>query len=173
MVSGIYQGVNSNSLKEKNQDILLTLIKRNESCTRAELAKISGLKPATITKIINRFITSGIIKETGTVSGDKGRQAIGLMLNKKDYAVIGVRLARTYFQIGMFSLTGEILVKEKIKINPREGAVAALDSIIRKINEFLSRESLRKKLVIGVSVPGALFSGRRKNTQDDRLSAMG
>ena len=157
MKNEVFQGVNSNSLKERNQNILLTLIKRDEGCSRAELSKKSGLKPATVTKIITRLIDSCIVEETGIVSGEKGRRSIGLKLNKNDYAVIGVRITRTYFQVGMFNLIGEILQQEKVRLDALEGAKTAVDKVLRKVFDFMKRESVRQKLIIGVSVPGPYF----------------
>ncbi len=157
MNQNVFQGVNSNNLKESNRSILLSLIKKNEYCSRADLAKKSGLKPATITKIVSNFIESGIVRETGSISGEKGRRSIGLILNKDEYAFIGIRIARTYSQIGMFNLTGEIL--HEITIYPviLEGPHAAINKIVKSTTKFMELEPQRKKLAIGIAVPGPYF----------------
>lgn len=162
MKAKVFRGVNSNSVKEINRTIILRLMKKHEMCSRADLAKQSGLQPATVTNIVNDFIQSGLVKETGVINGNKGRRSIGLVLNADDYAVIGVRITRTYSQIGMFDLVGNVLANTKIALDRMEGPHIALNRIIRKVNEMIAQDNGKKKLAVGVAVPGPYFPNEGK-----------
>ena len=158
----IFQGVNSNNVKEINRTILLRLMKKYEMCSRADLAKNSGLQPATVTNIVNDFIDWGLVKETGIINGNKGRRSIGLVLNAEDYVVLGVRITRTYTQIGMFDLVGNVLADTRISLDRMEGPQSALKKIVRKVNEMVNLDNGKKKLAIGVAVPGPYFPDEGK-----------
>ena len=56
-------GKNLESIQEMNRTLILKLLQRNRLCSRARLAKQSGLKQATITNIINDFISWDIVRE--------------------------------------------------------------------------------------------------------------
>ena len=86
-----------------NRSLLLRLLQQNKVCSRANLAEQSGLKQATITNIISDLISWGIVEETGLIEGCKGRRAIGIRLRNEGSYVIGVRISRKYFEIGIFT----------------------------------------------------------------------
>ena len=98
------KGKNLEAVQAMNRKLLLKLLQQNSMCSRANLAAQSGLKQATITNIINDFISWGLVEETGLIEGNKGRRAIGIRLKDDSYYVIGIRLSRKYFEIGIFKI---------------------------------------------------------------------
>ena len=83
-------GQNLEAVQAMNRTLLLRLLQQNHVCSRANLAVQSGLKQATITNIINDFISWGIVEETGLIEGSKGRRAIGIQLKQDQFYVIGL-----------------------------------------------------------------------------------
>ena len=62
-----FEGKNSEDIQEMNRSLIIRLLQRSKTISRAELAKKSGLKQATITNIINDFINWGMVEETGII----------------------------------------------------------------------------------------------------------
>ena len=58
-------GQNQESIQASNKALLLELIREEGNCSRAFLAKKTGLQPTTVTYIINDFIKCGLVEETG------------------------------------------------------------------------------------------------------------
>lgn len=77
-----------------NRALVLNLLRQEGLCSRATLARLSGLRQATITNIIGGLIHSGLVVETGLLAGEKNRRSIGLTLNDERFQVIGVHIAR-------------------------------------------------------------------------------
>lgn len=151
------KGKNLEAVQAMNRKLLLKLLQQNSMCSRANLAAQSGLKQATITNIINDFISWGLVEETGLIEGNKGRRAIGIRLKDDSYYVIGIRLSRKYFEIGIFTFMGE-LVGEKCRrdlVETRPGAV--MDSMQKIIEDMLAKNSGKRVVAIGVSVPGPYY----------------
>ena len=92
-------GMNQTSIQDSNRELLLNLLRSEGECARITLAKLSGLKQATVTNIINDFIRWGIVKEVGFLTGEKGRRSIGISLNKEEYGVIGIRITRKNYSL--------------------------------------------------------------------------
>lgn len=147
-------GKNLNEVQKLNRTLILSLLEKSDICSRAELAKQSGLQQATITNIINDFIRWGVVVETGIIAGNKGRRSIGITINATQYHIIGLRLTRNYFNIGLFNLKGKVLFSEQIPISQGESAQAVLQNMIDETKRFLNTYKDWNILAIGVSVPG-------------------
>ena len=100
-------GMNQTNIQDLNRELLLNFLRSEGECARITLAKLSGLKQATVTNIINDFIRWGIVKEVGFLTGEKGRRSIGISLNKEEYGVIGIRITRKNYSFGLFNIAGE------------------------------------------------------------------
>ncbi len=148
------RGMNLEDVQELNRALVIRLLRREKVCSRADLATITGLKQATITNIINDLIEWGLVKETGIIEGRKGRRSIGIALNSDSFGVLGVRLTRTNFTVGLFDLFGTELklLREPVDIG------AGAEVVLKKINTAMKtvlEESLQHTILgAGVAIPG-------------------
>lgn len=145
--------INQERQQKINRTLVLRLLYRQGLCSRADLARLSGLKRATITNIISELIQCGIVKEEGILSGQKGRRSIGIRLNGEKYKVIGIMLRRDSYSIGLFGLNNKI---DQIKVFPI-GWEEKKQSVIEEMKENIKKavgQSKGKVLAIGVAVPG-------------------
>ncbi len=138
--------------------MILRLLKKNNVCSRAKLAKQSGLKQATITNIINDFLEWGLVKETGVISGEKGRSSIGVQINHRNYYVVGVRLARGYFRIGLFDIYGIRVFEERFENEKSVGAQCVVAKMKAEISRLIKNNRDKNIIGIGIAVPGPYFS---------------
>ena len=140
---------------------VLKLIHKMELCSRSQLAAMSGLKQSTITNIVNRLIEYGVVRETGSFEGKKGRRSIGITLETERYQVIGVRLTRTDFSVGLFSIDGHPEQIETRQIKPEQPVEQILLDIEGTIRDLMARAP-HKVVAVGMAVPGPYLanSGR-------------
>ena len=87
-MSGIGKGQNSQDVQKINRSLVLKVLLREGTTTRAHIAETTGLKKATVTNIINDFIIWGAVREVGTSTGKSGRRTILIELVKEKYANI-------------------------------------------------------------------------------------
>lgn len=99
-------GKNLDDLLDINRAQVLDYLSMHEGCSRMALAKATGLKSASITKIVRSLIESGLVFETGLTAGAKGRRSIGLSLNYEKHYVIGVKLSWERLILRVFDLHG-------------------------------------------------------------------
>lgn len=156
------EGINQNKIQELNQRLLLNLIRENEVCSRAQLSQLSGLNKATITYIVNDFIKMGCVEEVGFLQNEKGRRSIGISLTNENYYVIGVRLARTYYKIGIFNLKGELKEDYRIEIKKGEAPEEVVLSMEAELNRVLELYKEKKILAIGMAMPGPFIRNKGK-----------
>ena len=151
------QGINLEEVQELNRALVVRSLRKARLCSRADLAKRTGLKQPTITRIISDFLEWGLVTERGIIEGKKGRRSIGISLNTELYKVIGVRLARKYFTVGLFDMfgSGEVIAQEPIEA--LEGSGKALGRIRVAVNQLIAASSQFRILGVGVAIPGPFF----------------
>ena len=130
------RGINQDVTQEMNRSLLLKNLRREGMCSRAYLASLTGLKQATVTNIMKDFLNWGIVTEVGFLNGSKGRRSIGVSINPDRYRVIGVRLARKHYSVGLFDLTGTQITKKRVDFKPEAVSYTHLDVYKRQQNEL-------------------------------------
>lgn len=159
-------GYNINDVRRNNVSAIIRLLHRAKVCSRADLARATGLKQATITNIINELIESEFVIEVGHIEGRMKRRSIGISLNKV-YQTIGIRLERNYLKACLFNIMGEPLeIREKEfpeKVNAHE-VVSWLVEIVQQLIDGTDQDKL---LGIGLAIPGPFL---QKNQQIELMS---
>ncbi|MDR0841139.1 MAG: ROK family transcriptional regulator [Christensenellaceae bacterium] len=152
------RGKNLESVQEMNRASVLRIMMKRSTCSRAEIARELGLKQATITNIINDFLSWGLVVETSLLSGKKGRRSIGVQISQKSFYVIGVRLRRTSYKVGLFDIYGENIVMEKYPYDKKLGPMRVVRMMRESIENMLQAHADKRIVAIGVAVPGPYFS---------------
>lgn len=147
---------NLEEVRESNLALVMKLLHKMKNCSRAEISEKSGLKQSTITNIVNVLIDSGLVRETGSINGKKGRRSIGIMLDHDAFYVIGIRITRSGYSIGCFNLNGNSESIMHREYMPNDAAELILEDI--KCDALtLIRNSQKKVVAIGLAVPGPFF----------------
>lgn len=156
------RGINQEKIQELNRTLILHHMRKEGVCARATLAKLSGLKQATVTYIINDFLEWGLATETGFISGDKGRRSVGVTLDRNNFGVLGIKISRKNYQIGIFDLVGDTVVLINRDIAKGETARSIFNAIKEEAKTILAGTGKRKILAIGAAIPGpySLKKGR-------------
>lgn len=158
------RGMNQESVQDMNRTLLINLLRQEGVCSRVHLAKLSSLKQATVTNIMNDFIGWGLVKEVGFLTGDKGRRSIGISINHDDYAVLGIRLARKNYTVGLFDLAGNVLDYKRGLVGKGESPRTTFTNIIKYGQTLCESVSDHRVLAIGMALPGP-YSFRRKRIE--------
>ena len=147
-------GVNMMDAQEINRALALRVLQEKGECSRADIAKATGLRQTTITNIVGDLIQSGIVVETSLLRGARGRRSIGLRLNQSLHRIIGIRLVRQQIRAGLFDITctQHEYIEERISV--QEGVQAALGTMKSMIRRLIHLAGDAEILGIGLGVPG-------------------
>lgn len=153
-------GKNSQDIQESNRTSILRILAREDVVTRVDLSHMTGLKQATITNIINDLLESGAVSETGTLKGGMGRRSIGIRLHTERYLVLGIKIARRSYSVGVFNMRNELL--EKVFRNQEKimNATATMNSILTDAKAMFKKYP--DICAIGVAVPGPYLRRKRR-----------
>lgn len=153
-------GSNLTDVKRINRSVVFEAIRLHAPLSRADLARVTGLTPTTITNIMGEFVAAGLVTETPASQTSIGRRPTLIEINTKARYVIGVDLARTKITCGIFDLEPSLLAKESIDAGLSHPSEITMQALVNTIARVLEQPGVeRQKVVgIGVSAPGPLDS---------------
>lgn len=136
-------------MKNMNTTLILNIIRENKEISRANVAKMSGLTPATVTNITGELISMGLICEAQRGESKGGRKPVMLRIIEDAYYVIGVYMGSKVIEIVLSDIEANIIKDVQIKNLSGMTQETALSEIIRIIKELIDQSS---KPVIGIGV---------------------
>ncbi|PYS51176.1 MAG: hypothetical protein DMF68_05260 [Acidobacteria bacterium] len=143
--------------------MLLRLLRATQPISRAELARRLGCNRSTVTDVFKPLIASGLVREeslssSSVVNRTQGRPALSLSFCGEREFFIGVNIGVRRSQVGLSTLSGEILAEEEFDTPAdQSSALSQVRAIIERLCAGISERELK---VIGVSVPGPTDAGR-------------
>lgn len=144
---------NNSNLTEMNRSAVVKILQQQEVCSRAYIAKETGLTQAAITKIVAALIDMGIVSEVGVLVGsNNNRRSIGIKLNADKHQIIGVKFARQMFAVGVFDISGKVYTQTKTKYSVEEDPKVVIAMMKKQIHEVLKQ--YQDVVSIGLAVPG-------------------
>jgi glucokinase-like ROK family protein len=143
---------NRDLMRAMNRSTILNIIKTFGPIARVDVARRSGLSPATVTAITGDLIEEDLIyeKDTGDIS-TAGRKPILLAINPSGRYVIGIKLTETKVIGALTNLEAGVIVKETDELNDNS-AEAAVKQISLLVGELLALARLPKKKLLGIGV---------------------
>lgn len=157
-------GKNQEDIQALNRMQVIRVLHRMRICSRAELARQTGLTKASITGIVHQLIEAGVVREEGFLEdGKAGRRSMGLSLCTDQYLCIGLRLTRRRIRAGLFDIGGEICTATQ-RVLPRDAcALDALNLMKEAVDELIQSAGQRRVLGIGIAAPGPILIQEGKN----------
>ncbi len=144
-------------MQKLNREKELSFIRKNSQVSRNELAKVTGLSLSSITNIINFFIDSNLVTETGRIKNEgAGRRAVMLEFNASAYSLIAINIESDEATISITDLVGGILESESVVISKKETADKVLSVIEERVMSIICKRNDVK--AIGFAVSGHVSS---------------
>ena len=145
-------------MRDANTSLVINLVKGAGSLSRADLARESGLSPATVSGIVGRLIQRGIVNEVAVGPSNGGRPPVILRLNEVAGYVIGIKLRGSGLTTVITDLGAEVKHSREVAANLVGDPQAAIERIAGAVQSLLadSRVKRSKLLGIGLGLPGVV-----------------
>lgn len=136
-------------IKQINTTLILRMIHECGLISRAEIAKETGLTPATVSNLTAELIDRGLILEVNEGVSTGGRKPIMLGINPDDNIIAAVYIGAVTVDVALTNLTGDIIQSVTLPFKKD----ASPDVVIAGIVEHLLNVK-NKILGVGVSLHG-------------------
>ncbi|MCL9782572.1 ROK family protein [Vibrio sp. S4M6] len=146
---------NVDLVKQLNSAAVYRLIDQQGPISRIQVADISQLAPASVTKITRQLLERGLIKEVAQQASTGGRRAISLKTEVEPFHSLAIRLGRDYIQFSLYDLAGRELASTNNEFfyTTQEELT---EGVIHQTSYFLKNHkyTIKQLIAIGIILPG-------------------
>ena len=151
-----------------NRTLILNRIRERGEVSRADLAKITRIKPPTVSAVVRDLLDDGLLIETGIGETNGGRAPRMVALSCQTPQAMGFEITETAILGGLYDLLGDAHVRERVEFG-RMGPEAAVERLASAGERLMAAHAKEhgSELTwsgfkgIGVAVPGVVDSARR------------
>src|SRR5262245_64592073 len=96
-----FRGAAGGRSREISRQIALNLVRRHQPISRADLARIMGLRRGAVSLIVNDLLAEGLVFEGATGESHRGRKPTFLYIDSRERCVVAVdiRVTRTFLMV--------------------------------------------------------------------------
>ena len=156
-LSALGGGANQAGGRAYNERLALSLIRLNGPLSRAELARLTGLTPQTLSHIVKRLESDGLLTALPPERGRIGQPSTPYALNPEGAYSFGVKIGRRSIEIVLCDFLGRIVKRAREShAYPLPGS--AMDFIARHAAAMRKPGiPLRKITGLGIAMPFELW----------------
>jgi predicted NBD/HSP70 family sugar kinase len=139
-------------MKRQNKNLVLDILKNKSPISRIEIARLAGMSPTSITRIVNELQLQGFVRETELVTSGVGRKATLLEVCGNVLYTIGVEIDKSIIKIGIVNYVGEIESLHKYNRNELESYDETLQKVNINVKSIMDRNGIPETKIIGLAI---------------------
>jgi predicted NBD/HSP70 family sugar kinase len=154
------KGLQHHGLRRANERAVLTVIGFNPGLSNAEIARMSGLAPQTVSAILNDIEAAGLITRGEVLRGRRGQPATPIFLRADGAYSIGVEIGWRHAEVLAIDMHASVVARRHITYTESDLAAlpAQLAALIGEIIGNWPREQRERLADIGVGMPGTVHA---------------
>ncbi|UOE53672.1 ROK family transcriptional regulator [Cytobacillus oceanisediminis] len=139
-------------MKRQNKNLVLDILKTKSPISRIDIAKMTGMSPTSITRIVSELQLQGYVKETEAVASGVGRKATLLEVCGDVLYTIGIEIDKSLLKVGIVNYVGELVSIHKNIRNESESYSETLHKINAIIRKNMEENQIPANKIIGLAV---------------------
>lgn len=154
------RGTNQIGVRLYNERLVLSLIRRHRELPKADIARLTGLSPQTISIIMNQLTDDGLLLKGNPTRGRVGQPSVPYSLNPEGAFAFGLKIGRRSVDLYLINFTGEIVEALHQTYNYptpsgiREFARAGIERVLGK----LSKGQRARVAGLGIGAPYEMWT---------------
>ncbi len=149
------KGSNSSGLRRYNERAVLTALRKMETASKSDLARVSNLTPQAITRIVDYLENTGLVAKGGRRLGKIGQPSTMYVINPEGAYSIGVKVGRQDLELLLMDFGGSILEKlwHKFEYPDPDFMLRKIEESVAQLVSVLRPEDAGKLMGVGVAMP--------------------
>jgi predicted NBD/HSP70 family sugar kinase len=150
--STFHATVDAAGMRAQNSSLLLKVIWRERHISRADIARVTGLSPSTVSAIVAGLQQAGLVRETGAGLSRGGRRPTMIGFCDDVFALVGVEIGASHVTVVVTDLRADVRAARWGLYPVRTDPDGALATVRAFIDEGLRELGIARRQVIGIGV---------------------
>lgn len=138
-------------MKQMNISLILRTVREKCAISRAQIAKETGLTPATVTNITARLIEAGLLCEADWGKSTGGRKPVLLRFDAGQYRIAAAYFAPDGVSLRVVDLGDGLVYQNRQRLASGDTAAQCVDFVAGQLEQFAERERI---VAVGIAVHG-------------------
>lgn len=153
-VSGLL-GTNQSDMRDRNERLVLSLLRRRGALARAEIARVTGLSAQTVSVITRNLETEGLLLREQPVRGKVGQPSVPMALNPDGVLFFGLKVGRRSIDLVLVDFLGHILSREHVtyRFPAPDGTLNFVKKAAERLSGQLDAEQRARIAGLGIAMP--------------------
>jgi len=147
-------------MRDFNQRLVLSLVRRRGSLSKTDIARITGLSTQTISVIMRELELDGLLQREAPVRGKVGQPSIPMSLNPNGAYFFGLKIGRRSATLVLIDFVGTVLAMHNLlyPFPTPEKTISFVRHGIAGIRASLAAEQDRRLAGLGIAMPFELWN---------------
>jgi predicted NBD/HSP70 family sugar kinase len=150
--SAFHATVDAAGMRAQNSSLLLKVIWRERHISRADIARVTGLSPSTVSAIVAGLQQAGLVRETGAGLSRGGRRPTMIGFCDDVFALVGVEIGASHVTVVVTDLRADVRTARWGLVPVLTDPDGALATVRAFIDDGLRELGIARRQVIGIGV---------------------
>ena len=153
-------GANQTRVRAYNERLVLSLVRRHGSLSKAEIARRTGLSAQTVSVIMRALEKDGLLTRGSPQRGRVGQPSIPMSLNPDGVLSLGLKIGRRSADLILLDFTGRVRFQlhEAYRYPTPAGVLAFVEASVAKVLADMSPAERGRIAGLGVALPFELWN---------------
>lgn len=155
-----HRGTNQSGMRDYNQRLVLSLVRRRGSLSKTDIARITGLSTQTISVIMRELELDGLLRREAPVRGKVGQPSIPMSLDPNGAYFFGLKIGRRSATLVLIDFVGAVLAMHNLlyPFPTPDKTIGFVHRGIAGIRASLAAEQDRRIAGLGIAMPFELWN---------------
>ena len=157
-------GANQSRIRDYNERLVLSLVRRNGYLAKSQIARRSGLSAQTVSVIMRSLENDGLLLKGKPQRGQVGQPSIPMSLNPNGVFSFGLKIGRRSADLVLVDFLGQELgsISKVFDYPIPSDIIVFVETGIAALREKLSQSHQKRIAGLGVSIPSELWNWAEK-----------
>ena len=158
--SRFHRGTNQSGMRDANERVVLSLVRRHGSLSKTDIARMTGLSAQTVSVIMRELENEGLFLRQEPIRGKIGQPSIPMALNPDGAYFLGLKIGRRSAELVLIDFLGQVRASTQMSYRypaPRD-TVDFVAGGLGQIRAGLTAGQDKRIAGLGIAMPFELWN---------------
>lgn len=154
------RGTNQSGMRDQNERLILSLVRRHGRLTKTEMARMTGLSTQTVSVIMRELEDEGLLSRETPLRGKVGQPSVPMTLNPDGAYFIGLKIGRRSSELVLIDFLGSVrmMLQVHYRYPVPSDILAFVRSGVDRFRSELKENGVKRIAGLGIAMPFELWS---------------